>query len=263
MYSNYYHRYLLPYVGLLSLLGSLLFLSACSTGSNSSWSGLRSSANNEQAARYNAKLGAEYLRKNRLELADEKLSRALAQDPRSVLANHYYALLQSRLENNATANRHFRKAIWLAPDDPELRNNYGYFLCNLEQYQAAVDEFLKALQDPLYKTPEFAYTNAGVCLQKAGKTERAEHYLREALKKSPKLSTALYAMAELNAEKQDYAKAQAFLYRYQDVATPTAQSLLLCQQVNKQLGEEKDAEKCAEQLMTQFPNSEEASKIIK
>lgn len=260
MYFKSHLHLVLLYLG---IIGLLLMLSACSTGSNSSWSGLRSESKNEQAALYNAKLGAEYLRKNRLELADEKLSRALAQDSRSVLANHYYALLQSRLENNATANRHFRKAIRLAPNDPELRNNYGYFLCNLKQYQAAVDEFLKALQDPLYKTPEFAYTNAGVCLQKAGKMEHAENYLREALKKSPKLPTALYAMAELNAANKDYAKAQAFLYRYQEVAIPTAQSLLLCQQVNKQLGEEKDAEKCAEQLMTQFPNSEEASKIIK
>jgi type IV pilus assembly protein PilF len=230
-------------------------LTACS-GSSS----IRSDKST-QAAAYNAKLGAEYLRKNRLQLADEKLSRALQQNPRSAEVHHYYALLQNKFGNNATANKHFQKAIRLDEHDPELHNNYGSFLCSLGEYDLAIEQFSLALKEPLYKTPEFAYTNAGVCLQKAGKLDKSESFFREALKKNPRLPSALYEMADLSAKKGEYAKAQAFLYRHQEVAAPTAKTLWLCHLVNQRLGEQLAADKCKSALMTQFPNSEETSKM--
>jgi len=107
-----------------------------------------------EAASYNARLGAEYTRTGRLNLANEKLQKALEQNPRSGEAHHYYALLQQKLGQNHEADRYFRQAISLTPKDPQLLNNYGSHLCRNGNYQAASQHFLAALNDPLYTTPE-------------------------------------------------------------------------------------------------------------
>jgi len=234
----------------------VFFLSACSSGNN-----FLLEPRNKEAADYNAQLGAEYLRKNRLDLAEEKLSRALSQNPSSSEANHYYALLQNRLGNKATANRHFQKAIWIEKDNPEIHNNYGSFLCQEGHYEAAVSEFKKALNDPLYKTPEFAYTNAGVCSRRAKNVEDAEEYLREALKKNGKYAPALLEMAEIMADNSSYAKAQAFLYRYDEVAPATSESLHLCYKIHKSLKDKDEQDRCRNALLTKYPDSDAAKDI--
>ena len=243
-------------ITVLSLVISSTLVSCTSGGGTSNVRG-----KNAQAAEYNAKLGAEYLRKNRLKLADEKLSKAISQSPYSENANHYYALLQEKLGNNATALKYFKRAIKISKRNPDLHNNYGSFLCNMGQYKHAIKEFGLAVKDPLYKTPEFAYTNAGVCLRKSNSKEDSERYFRKALEINPKFGSALYQMAKLNWEQENAAKAQAFLFRYNDVARPTPESLLLCKHINDKLGEQTQADKCVSQLLSNFPSSEEARKI--
>lgn len=238
------------------VLSLFVFLSACSSGNN-----FILEPRNKEAADYNARLGAEYLRKNRLDLAEDKLSRALSQNPSSSEANHYYALLQNRLGDKTKANRHFQKAIWLDKDNPDIHNNYGSFLCQEGQYDQAVSEFKKALEDPLYKTPEYAYTNAGVCLRRANKLEEAEQYLREALKKNDKYAPALLEMAEIMAQNKTYAKAQAFLYRYDEMAPATAESLHLCYKVNESLQDKEEKERCRNALLSTYPDSDAAKDI--
>ena len=216
---------------------------------------------NAKAAEYNAKLGAEYLKQNRLKLAYEKLSKALQQNPNSSPVNHYYALLQEKLGASALAQRHFQKALKISSNNPELHNNYGSFLCKIGDYDQALSQFEYAIKDPLYKTPEFAYTNAGVCLKKSGKIQNYEDYFRNALQRKPQFALALYQMALLKLKQGNTAKAQAFLYRYHDVAKQTPKSLLLCKQIHDKLGEMVEADKCISQLLSNFPNSQAASKL--
>ena len=69
-------------------LGALLFftffLASCSSV------GVKS----DKAANVNADLGIRYLQAGRLNLANEKLLKALKQNPNSPTANHYFAILQ-------------------------------------------------------------------------------------------------------------------------------------------------------------------------
>lgn len=243
---------------IISLLLSLTLstsLISCASGTTP----IRSK--NSKAAEYNASLGAEYLRKDRLRLANEKLSKALQQNPNSENANHYYALLQEKLNNNATALKHFKRAIRVSKRNPDLHNNYGSFLCNMGQYRQAISEFALAVKDPLYKTPEFAYTNAGVCIEKSNSKENPEAYFRRALEIKPQFASALFQMAKLNWKQANASKAQAFLFRYNEVAQPTPESLLLCKKINERLGESALAENCVSQLLSHFPSSKEANEV--
>lgn len=240
-------RHTLLFTGLL--LTSVL-LSACS-----------SQIKTEEASDYNSDLGIQYLQKGHLNRANEKLSKALDQNPDSPKVNHYFALLQERLGNKAKADKYFRKAISLAPKDPEIRNNYGSYLCKNGQPQKAVQQFLTAVKDPLYRTPEFAYTNAGICLRKTGNDAKAEQYFRQALKKRASFPSALLEMSKLYYDRKQYARAQGFMLRYENVGRSTPEALELCVKVNLKMQNNAKAETCKAALLRLFPESPEAERI--
>ncbi|WML90997.1 type IV pilus biogenesis/stability protein PilW [Thiothrix lacustris] len=234
----------------------LLLISSTHGCSNNS-----ASSESDKAGSYYTQLGVGYLQKGRMDLASMNLEKALTQEPNSAPANHYYALLQERLGADDKAGKHFQKALRVTPKDSSLLNNYGSYLCRTGQYAAAERAFLESLKDPLYKTPEFAYTNAGICIKKAGNPTQAETYFRKALEKNNRFSEALYQLARLHYEKGESAKAEAFLYRYNDSAPASPDSLLLCYQIQTRLNEVDKANTCATELREKFPDSVAASHI--
>ena len=215
-----------------------------------------------RAADYNSELGIRYLQQGRLKLANEKLLKSLEQNPNSAQSNHYYALLQERLNQPKKAITYFEKAVRIAPKDPELRNNYGSFLCKNKRPQAAVKQFLTAIKDPLYSTPEFAYTNAGICLRKVNPANpQAEKYFRLALKKKSSFPSALLEMSKIYKDRQNYPKAQAFMLRYEKVGKSSPDALKLCTIINEKMNNHAKASSCRSALLRLFPSSPEAEKM--
>ena len=235
--------------GFLSL-GLTLGLAGCSLNDD-----------DKKAANYNADLGIRYLQKGRLKLANEKLLKALEQDPRSAKTNHYYAILQQQLKQNEKAGYYFAKAVQYAPDNPEIHNNYGQYLCENNKPQQGLKQFAVALKDPLYSTPEYAYTNAGICLRKINNMQKAEQYFRTALSKKASYPAALLQMAILYKDKGNYPKAQAFMMRYEGVGRSSPEALQACIDINSKVGLTAKAETCKSALLRLFPNSKEADKI--
>ena len=231
---------------LTTLLILTIGLSACSSNKT------KVSPKDSQAASYNARLGAEYTRKGRLNLANEKLLKALDQNPNSADANHYYALLQQKLGLNQKADQYFRKALSITPKNPQLLNNYGSYLCQNGQYVTASQHFMAAINDPLYTTPEFAYTNAGICIKKSGDVITAEKYFRKSLALKPTFASALYQMAKIKFEQGDYNRAQAFLQRYHEKNPEVPDSLTLCVKINRRLGDLEAAGQCRSKLVGRF-----------
>ena len=72
----------------------ILLLSACATSSTNTDAPL---SENQKAAEINIQLGVRYLGKGEYKLADEKLRRAIRQDPKSATANWVFALLQEKI----------------------------------------------------------------------------------------------------------------------------------------------------------------------
>jgi type IV pilus assembly protein PilF len=83
----------------------------------------------EKASKINVQLGVGYYQQGNLELANEKLLKALDQDPESSQAHFAYAVLQHRFLHKEKAEEHFRKAIDLNPENSEALSNFGAFLC--------------------------------------------------------------------------------------------------------------------------------------
>ena len=212
---------------------------------------------NERASAVNVQLGIGYLQQNNLVLASEKLNKALRQNPKSAAAHNAFAILQDRLKQLDKAEYHYEKATSLDPGDSQAANNFGAFLCRNGRELEAEEHFLRALKNPLYNTPEYAYTNAALCLIKIKQTEKAKEYLSEAMAAKGNFGPALLTMGDLLFEEGDYSKAKPYLDQYHLVAKPSARSLWLAIRNTLELDTHGDVAELAQRLETEFPDSPE------
>jgi len=233
------------------LAGLCLIVSGCipSTG------GVRADA---EASRFNAGLGAEYLNRGELEQARQKLEKAIQQDDTNTLAHISYARLQQRIGELDLAHVHFKRALQLQPDEAEHLNSYGVFLCETDDVDAALENFKKASENPYYKTPEFALDNAGLCLLDAGRTDEAEVYLRDALRRNPRFGNALLHMADVTLKQKRVEISDAYFGRFQQYSQHTPQSLLLGVRIKQAMGDSKSMATFRDRLIRDFPKSREA-----
>ncbi len=212
---------------------------------------------NEKASAINVQLGIGYLQQNNLEIASEKLNKALRQNPKSAPAHNAYAILQDRLKQIDVAEYHYKKATELDRKNSQAANNYGTFLCRNGRELESEHYFLQALKNPLYKTPEFAYTNAAICMLKANKNDVAKEYLVKAIAAKSDFAPALLAMGDVLFAKAEYARAKPFLEHYHLVARATSKSLWLAIRNSLELDSSADVTEMAQRLGNDFPDTPE------
>lgn len=217
----------------------------------------------DEAARINTQLGIDYMRKGDTERALTKLKRALEQDPDLALAHSSIAFAYQSQGEGAAADRHYRRAIELEPGNPDTHNNYGVFLCGQSRYDAGIAAFERALRVTGYRTPEVAFTNAGVCARKAGMDPRAEQYFRAALRENSAFASALAQIALLSYEQGEYLRARGFLQRYAQSAKHSPETLWLGVRTERALGDNDAARRYAQRLQQTFPESEEADRLMR
>ena len=134
----------------------------------------------ESRARVHTELAALYYQQGSMKTALGELSAAVRSDASYAPAYSMYGLVYAQLGENALALSSFEKAIALMPDDPDIRNNYGWFLCATDQPQADLVQLAQAWQNPLYETPGVALANASRCAQRMGATVLAAQYRQRA-----------------------------------------------------------------------------------
>jgi len=211
---------------------------------------------NDQASDVNVQLGLGYMQQGNMQLANEKLRKALVQNPDSAYAHNGFAILQERLGENERAEQHYRKAIQINPDDSEANNNLGTFLCRNGREEESEQYFLAAVDNSLYRTPEYAYTNAAICLGKVGNDEKKYQYLRDAVNANPSYSPALYQLSKLEFEREAYQRAVFYLNRYFNLREKSAESLWLGIRIELALDNKDNAYSYGLQLENNFPDTE-------
>jgi type IV pilus assembly protein PilF len=240
-----------------------LALSACTT-TEVTTPGSQSRPDLAEAARLNTQLGIDYMRKGQFDLALEKLEKALDQDDDLGIAHSAIALVYQRKGESKLAGKHYRQALRLNADDPVTLNNFGIFLCGQGDAKEAEEIFVRAAKHKDNLQPADAWANAGVCLRTEPKgRERAEGYLREALRLEPRHANALAQMAQYSFDRKDYLRARAFLQRYEIAGRATAQTLLLASKTERALGDHVTARSYEMRLRSEFPESSEAEALSK
>jgi len=215
----------------------------------------------KQASALNVQLALGYLEREQLNVAQEKLDKALEQDPQNVDAYTTLAYLKRKVKEYDKAEDYYLEALAIKSNDPNIYNSYGGLLCQMGRYDDALKEIKKAYDDPFYETPYLAYANAGTCLLEKGDYRQAEKYLRRALRDHPNHAGALLSMAEIGVKTNRYLMARAYIQRYHAIARPSAESLWLQIQSEKALGAKEHYLKYARQLLNDFPDSDEAGML--
>jgi type IV pilus assembly protein PilF len=214
-----------------------------------------------QAAALNVQLAIGYIDRGQLAVAQEKLDKAIEQDPDNVDAYTTMAYLKRKVNELDEAEKYYLEALEIRSTNPNIHNNYGGLLCQMGRYDKALDEIRLAYEDPFYETPYLAYANAGTCLLDKGDYKEAEKMLRKALRDQPNYAGALISMAEIGVKTEKYLMARAYIQRYHAVARPSAESLWLQVQSEKALGAQDHYLKYARKLLKDFPDSDEAGKL--
>jgi type IV pilus assembly protein PilF len=216
----------------------------------------------DKASEINLRLGTDYLVKGNLEAAKEKIEKALEQNPRNASAHAIAGLLYDRLNEPAKAENEFQRALSLEPKSPEIANNYAAFLCKNSRYERGEKYALQAAGNPLYKTPEMAYMNAGNCQRQAGDLKRAEQHYRSALKIKPSMPGALFEMADVVLSQANYMSARAFLERYLEVSKTSPATLWLGVRIERGLGNTIVANNYAARLKNEYPTAVETKELL-
>lgn len=245
---------------IIVIMSMNIVLAACA-GNPASQASLEHEA--DKTARLNLELGIAYMNENENEKAMKKLQKAIKLDPQYADAHNAIAILFDRLKQHDKARTHYERAVQLAPTDSNALNNYGQFLCSQGEPEKAEKMFLRALEDPLYRTPHFAYLNAGICAKESGNYEQAEMYFRKALGKHPEMAVALYQMADISYLLKRYMPARGYLQRFADVTDHNASSLWLAVRVERALGDRDAASSFALRLKNTFPDSQETGLLLK
>lgn len=206
-----------------------------------------------ESARTNTSLAIEYARNGNVELAMEKARRALSQNESYAPAHSAIAVLYAQRGEEAQAIKHYRRAISLDPRDLFTRNNFAIFECERGRTDAALELFESVARNKDYNAPDGALINAGVCANRAGRSDKAEAYFREALALKPDNPDALLQLATISARKQDWLRVRAFIQRRDRSSKATAESLKLGIRAEQALGDSAAAERLRLQLQHDFP----------
>jgi type IV pilus assembly protein PilF len=235
---------------LLPAGAALLALVACSSSNNRA-------QKKTDASNYNMQLGMAYLNQGDLGLAKEKLDRAVIENPGDPNVHSAMAMLQERLGHPDLADKEFKTALNIGPRSPDVLNNYAVYLCRTGRVDEGVKTFEEAAHNALYRTPEAAFTNAGVCLRGAKRDTQAAMSFQRALLVRPSFAEAAYQLADLDFERGEVQDARDTVDRFCSAYEPTADLLLIGVRITRKQGDRIAEEKFARKLRMDFPSSDQ------
>jgi type IV pilus assembly protein PilF len=251
--------------GSLRLIAVFLacMLAACVTNTKDGGRPLKDEDPQDAAAKYNIQLGTAYLQQGNYALAKEKLERSLKQNPKDPDVHTSLGLLYDRTGDPKAADRHFREALRLAPEKPDLSNNYAIYLCKNGRVDEGVERFTAVANNKFYRTPEVALTNAGVCLRTAKRLDEAEKKFAGAIRARPNYTEPTVQLASLYLERNEIASARKVVDLYLNAFKPQPDVLLSAVTVARAAKDRMSEEKYSRALRLEFPDSAQARALKK
>jgi len=208
-------------------------------------------------AKLHTELASLYFSRGGAGIALEELRLAVAADSSYAPAYGMFGVVYQDLKENRLAEENFERALRLAPNDPDINHNYGWFLCQTKREQDSIKYFLQAIRNPLYPTPWRSYSAAGQCSLQMNNVKDAEQFFERALRLDPDDPPSLLQMGQIRYKQGNMAEARKLVTRYNKLVTPTAESLWLALRIERISGERTAEASYANQLRRRFPGSPE------
>jgi len=216
----------------------------------------------EAAAEMNYQLGARYYRNGQYEIARDRLLYSIELEPKNAIVHSTLALTYEALDNIRLATESYERAVKTAPRNFDVLNTYAVFLCRQGEYDAAIDNFDRAIAVTENDNAEITLTNAGVCLSQKPDLVKAEEYFREALNRKSTYGDALLQLCVLKQSTGEYLAARAFMQRYLSSNPPSAEVLYVGMQIEEELGDERARSEYSDRILREFPQSPEARQVL-
>jgi type IV pilus assembly protein PilF len=208
-------------------------------------------------ARIRLELAANHYQQRNFPLALQEADQAVRIDPGFAAGYGMLGLVYMSIGDRAKADESFNRAVTMDPNDAELNNNYGWYLCQTGRQQESLAYFNKALEDRLYATPAKPLHNAGICAQQIGDEAAAENYFLRAFQVDPANAVAMYNLGELYLRKRNLERAKFYSERLLNTYQPTAETVWLALRVARAGGNQDYTSQLASQLRERFPGSRE------
>jgi type IV pilus assembly protein PilF len=212
-------------------------------------------------AKLHAELAALYYGRGSMAVALEELRTAAAADPSYPLTYSMFGLVYMDLHENALARSNFERALSLAPTDPDINHNFGWFLCQTGKESESIKYFLKAVGNPLYRKPYRSFAAAGVCSMRMNNLKEAEEFFQRALQLEPDDATSLLQLGQIRYRQGRLEDARRLVNRYNKILEPTAESLWLGLRIERKLGQRLAETSYATQLRRHFAASPEYQRL--
>jgi type IV pilus assembly protein PilF len=253
--------------GLLLVLGAVLLVAVPAQAQKSEPPTAESSSGVPKdiytRAKLHTELGSMYFQNGNLIVALEELTIAISINPNYAQAYSTRGLVLYYIKEFSSAERDFQRALSLDGKDPEISNNYGWFLCQTGKEKESIAYFQRAIGNPLYQTPETAYLNAGTCYIKLGDLALAEEFVRRNLRLVRDNPQALLQLAKISYQRGNYDAAREHLKSVVRQVDPDAETLWLLVRVEHRLGDRSAQSSLIAQLRRKYPDSPEYQEFLK
>ncbi|MGZ3183457.1 MAG: type IV pilus biogenesis/stability protein PilW [Telluria sp.] len=252
---------------LAAIAATAAALTACASGGGTPGTGstteLKTASDTtaaEKRAAIRLQLAVGYFQDRKYEIALDEIKQALVADPKAANAYGLRGLVYGAMGETALADTNFKEALALEPNNPDLQNNYGSFLCQNNRAEQGLALFDRALANRSYGTPVSALVNAGNCSLRLKRNDLAERYFTEGLQYAPDLAPLNAGLARVYFERRDMERAGFFINRLlgaQKLDRLSPDVLWLAIRIERKLGQRDTESSLVAQLRKQFPGSPE------
>jgi type IV pilus biogenesis/stability protein PilW len=167
------------------LIFCIFFLCSCATA------GLE----NIEKANAHYQLGVSYLNEDKVQMAYVEFQKAIELDPNNKDVLNALGIIYLKFDDLQKAKNSFLKAVSIDPDFSEANNNLGGTYGKMGRWSDAVNSFKTALKNPIYKSPERAYSNLGNAYYRLRSIEESIEAYKEAIKRNPDYYPSYYGLA--------------------------------------------------------------------
>ena len=205
-------------------------------------------------------LAAAYFGRGQMTTALDQIKLSIQADPTSSEAFNLRGLIYANLGDQALAEESFRHALVLKPRDPDVMQNFGWYLCQQGRFGEADTLFGQALAVPQYRDAPRTLLTQGVCQARAGQLAESEATLSRSYELDPGNAATAVNLSEVLYRRGEYERARFYVRRVNSVPdVSNAQTLWLAVRIENRLGNRNGVQDFGTQLRNRFPQSREAS----